>query len=327
MRRRVVLVGLAATVTTPIVSQALGGHERAGATHPAAEAASDRTTGAHRLSQSKKERGTVRKLNSGTNYARFALGDLTVVALRDGYVDMPSSRLRQANDRPFELDLPEQVKLVDGKLRLSVNAFLVIDGDQHILIDTGAANAWLPTMGLLSCALNEAGIARESIRTVAFTHTHEDHIHGLVEADGSDAFPNLDRLFVPQNEIAMFDNVDRLARFRQRRLPLVNGFRLSPAITAVEAYGHEIGHTAFEVSSAGDTLLIWGDLVHVPSIQFARPDLTWEFDTDQAQARSTRQKLLRRVARPNYFVAGAHLDFPGIGSVAECGEGFCFNAL
>jgi hypothetical protein len=27
--------------------------------------------------------------------------------------------------------------------------FLVIDRGQHILIDTGAADAWLPTMGLL----------------------------------------------------------------------------------------------------------------------------------------------------------------------------------
>jgi glyoxylase-like metal-dependent hydrolase (beta-lactamase superfamily II) len=327
MQRRAVLVGLAATVTTPIVSQVLGASELTGAAQPLVETPSDQTTGMHRSPQAAKGGVTMKKLDSGTNYVRFALGELTVIALRDGYVDMPSSRLRQVGNRPFGSDLPEQVKLVDGKLRLSVNAFLIIDHDQHVLIDTGAANAWLPTMGLLSRALGEAGIARESIRTVAFTHTHEDHIHGLVAADGSDAFPNLDRLFVPQNEIAMFDGVDRLARFRQRRLPLVNGFKLSPDITAIEAHGHEIGHTAFEVSSAGDTLLIWGDIVHVPSIQFARPDLTWELDADQAQARSTRQKLLHRAVRPNYFVTGAHLDFPGVGTVTECGDGFCYTPL
>jgi hypothetical protein len=33
------------------------------------------------------------------------------------------------------------VKLVDGNLRLSVNAFLIIEGDELILIDAGAANA------------------------------------------------------------------------------------------------------------------------------------------------------------------------------------------
>ena len=153
--------------------------------------------------------------NSGTNYVRFAFGELTVVALRDGYVDMPPGRLRQTSGLPFGSDLPAQVTLVEGHLRLSVNAFLVVDRDQHTLIDTGAANAWLPTMGLLLRALDEAGVARESIGTVALTHTHEDHVNGLVAADGSDAFPNLDRLFVPQEEVSMFDAYDRLARFRR----------------------------------------------------------------------------------------------------------------
>src|SRR5262245_16110384 len=149
--------------------------------------------------------GHMKRLDSGANYARFELGDLTVVALRDGYVDMPPSRLRQAGDRPFGTDLPEQVRLVDGNLRLSVNAFLILDGVQRILIDAGAANAWEPTMGSLLGALEEAGVARGDVTTVAFTHTHLDHINGIVAADGSDAFPNLARLFVPREEIPLFD--------------------------------------------------------------------------------------------------------------------------
>jgi glyoxylase-like metal-dependent hydrolase (beta-lactamase superfamily II) len=269
----------------------------------------------------------MKKVESGANYARYAMGNLDVIALRDGYVDMPPSRLRRTDGRPFGSELPEQVELVDGKLRLSVNALLVIDGDQHILIDTGAANAWLPTMGLLIGALSEAGVAREAIGTVALTHTHSDHVNGLVAADGSDAFPNLDRLFVPREEIPMFDEEERLARFHQRRLPLDDRFKLSASITSMQAHGHEVGHTAFEVSSAGDTLLIWGDIVHVPSIQFTRPELSWEFDTDQVQARSTRQRMLARAARPNVFVAGAHLDFPGVGSVAGGGDAFSYTQL
>lgn len=269
----------------------------------------------------------MKRRDSGTNYVRFEMGELTVIALRDGYVDMPPSRLRQAGDRPFGSDLPKEIELVNGRLRLSVNAFLVIDGNQHILIDTGSANAWEPTMGLLPRALAEAGVAPDKIGTVAFTHTHLDHVHGLVAADGSEAFPNLDRLLVPQEEVPMFDGIERLARFRQRRLPFAGGFNVSAGITVVAAHGHEIGHSAFEVSSAGDTLLIWGDIIHVPSIQFARPELTWEYDDDQAQARSTRQRMLRRAARPNCFVAGAHLEFPGIGAVAERDNAYCYIPL
>ena len=125
----------------------------------------------------------------------------------------------------------------------------------------------------------------------------------------------------------MFDENDRLVRFRQRRLPLDDGFKLSRSVTAVQAYGHEVGHTAFEVSSEGETLLIWGDIVHVPSIQFTRPELTWEFDANQEQARLTRQGMLRRAVQPRFYVAGAHLDFPGVGTITEFGDGFRYAAL
>jgi len=269
----------------------------------------------------------MKRLESGTNYARYEMGELTVVALRDGYVDMPPSRLRQEGDRPFGSNLPKQVELVNGKLRLSVNAYLVIGHGQHVLIDTGAANAWDPTMGLLPEALREAGVARDDIGTVAFTHTHIDHVHGLVAADGSDAFPKLERLLVPPEEIAMFDEIERLARFRPRRLPFADGYELNPGITVVAAHGHEVGHSVFEVTSAGETLLIWGDIVHVPSIQFARPEITWEFDDDQVRARSTRRRILRRAAQPNFLVAGAHLEFPGIGTVAARAGTFAYASL
>jgi glyoxylase-like metal-dependent hydrolase (beta-lactamase superfamily II) len=269
----------------------------------------------------------MRKLASGSNFAKYALGELTVVALRDGFVDMPPGRLRQPGNRPFGTDLPRQVELIDGSLRLSVNAFLLVDRGEHVLIDTGAANAWLPTMGRLLPALDEAGVARGDIGTVALTHTHEDHVNGLVAADGSDAFPNLERLLVPQAELALFDREERLARFRERRLPLADGDRLSPAIGAVAAVGHEVGHTAFEVVSGGETLLVWGDVVHVPSIQFARPELTWELDADQDLARGTRRRLLERATAPATFVAGAHLDFPGVGVVSAVGGQFRYTPL
>jgi glyoxylase-like metal-dependent hydrolase (beta-lactamase superfamily II) len=108
---------------------------------------------------------------------------------------------------------------------------------------------------------------------------------------------------------------------------LPDGFQVSPAVTAVQARGHELGHTAFEVTSAGETLLIWGDVVHVPSIQFARPELTWELDADQDQARSTRRRMLERATQPGVCVAGAHLDFPGVGRVSASDGAFRYTPL
>ena len=138
----------------------------------------------------------MRTLGSGTNFARYALGDLVVVALRDGFVDMPPSRLRLPGNRAFGADLPAEVELVDGRLRLSVNAFLVIDHGQHILIDTGAADAWLPTMGLLLRALDGRGWPRRHPDGGPHPHARGPR-ERPVAADGSDAFPNLDRHLLP----------------------------------------------------------------------------------------------------------------------------------
>ncbi|NUP34167.1 MAG: MBL fold metallo-hydrolase, partial [Streptomycetaceae bacterium] len=102
----------------------------------------------------------MRLVSSGRHHAAFEFGDLQVVALRDGYIDMPTTRLRDACGCVLG-ELPAAVPLVDGNLRLSVNAFHVTDGTRSVLIDTGASDNWHdPTMGLIYEALDEAGIDR-----------------------------------------------------------------------------------------------------------------------------------------------------------------------
>ena len=136
----------------------------------------------------------MRKVGEGQLYTLFEFGDCTVISLRDGYVDMPPSRLRDESGQPLDR-LPHAVPRFDGNLRLSVNAFLIINGDSKLLVDTGASNSWHSTMGSLLNALQEAGIDRDSITDVAITHTHEDHVNGLIAADNSEAFPRLQRVF------------------------------------------------------------------------------------------------------------------------------------
>lgn len=267
------------------------------------------------------------RISAGLHHTAYKIGDLTVTSLRDGYVDMPVRRLRQPGDKPFGDDLPSQIPLFDGALRLSVNAFAIDDGKGITLIDTGSSNAWHPTMGFLPQALSEARIAVDRIRTVAFTHTHLDHIHGLVLPDGRDGFPQLSRLLVPRPELDMFRSVARLSRFHDRAEPSDPGQRLSSNIEAIAAPGHEIGHTGFRVTSGGETLLVWGDLVHVPSLQFDRPECAWEFDADQEQARATRLRILALAADNAWCVAGAHLDSPGVGKVSRTETGFRFEPL
>jgi glyoxylase-like metal-dependent hydrolase (beta-lactamase superfamily II) len=267
----------------------------------------------------------MQRSSSGDLHTSYKVGTLTLTSLRDGYVDMPPTRLRQPGNKVFGDDLPKQVRLVDGNLRLSVNAFALADGADVTLIDTGASNAWHPSMGQLPHALHEANIAVDKVRTIAFTHTHLDHIHGLILPDGRDAFPQLSRLLVPKAELDMFRAEARLQRFHERAEALEAGQRIGAHIEAIAALGHEVGHTCFRIASEAETVLVWGDIVHVPSIQFEQPEITWEFDGDQEQARASRLGIMALAADSAYYVAGAHLDSPGVGRITRAGTGFRFD--
>jgi glyoxylase-like metal-dependent hydrolase (beta-lactamase superfamily II) len=92
-------------------------------------------------------------------------------------------------------------------------------------------------------------------------------------------------------------------------------------IKPVAIHGHTPGHTAYEVRSKGQTLLIIGDTVHFAAVQFARPDAAVAFDVDPKQAATTREALFRQIADVTTFVADMHAAFPGIGRLRSDGKG------
>jgi hypothetical protein len=60
-------------------------------------------------------------------------------------------------------------------------------------------------------------------------------------------------------------------------------------------------------------MVVWGDTVHVPEIQVARPEVTMEFDTDPEAAAVARQMIFDMVVTDDMLVGGMHLHFPGFG--------------
>ncbi|MEV6967437.1 MBL fold metallo-hydrolase [Hamadaea sp. NPDC051192] len=267
----------------------------------------------------------MRLISSGRHHARFEFGDLQVISLRDGYIDMPPTRLRDEDGRALG-ELPAAVPLVGGNLRLSVNAFFVTDGARSVLIDTGASDNWHdPTMGLIYDALEEAGVDRAEITEVAITHNHEDHVSGLIAPGGSEAFPKLERVWIGASDTSVFTG--RLEPVRDRVVPVSEKVAINDWATAIPTPGHTPGHTVYEMRSSIGRLLVWGDTVHVPTLQFERPNVTWEWDGDQSQARAARATLLRQLTQPHHFVAGAHLDSPGIARVTASGDGYALEYL
>src|SRR5262249_9399176 len=74
-----------------------------------------------------------------------------------------------------------------------------------------------------------------------------------------------------------------------------DGIMFAAGITAVAAPGHTVGHTMVRVTSAGDELLIWGDIVHNAALQFPEPDRSIAFDHNPTMAIANRKKVFDMV--------------------------------
>jgi hypothetical protein len=55
--------------------------------------------------------------------------------------------------------------------------------------------------------------------------------------------------------------------------------------------------------------------------------MSWEFDRDQEEARACRLRIMALAAGNIYYIAGAHLDSPGVGRITRSGTGFRFDPL
>jgi glyoxylase-like metal-dependent hydrolase (beta-lactamase superfamily II) len=271
-------------------------------------------------------------------YYRMMLGDFEITALSDGTVGLPVDKL--LHEPAAKTDKALARAFLKPPVDTSVNGFLINTGDKLVLIDTGAAGLFGPTLGNLAANLKASGYQPEQVDEVYITHMHPDHVGGLMAGDKL-AFPNA----IVRADKADADfwlsqaNLDAAPKeakgFFQGAMASLNPYvqagkfkpfdgntELLPGIAAVAAHGHTKGHTIYVIQSKGQKLVLWGDLMHVAAVQFADPSVTIEFDTDSKAAAVQRKKAYADAAKGGYWVAGAHLSFPGIGHLRGEGKGY-----
>jgi len=267
-----------------------------------------------------------------------AAGDYRVVALCDGHVDFDLSRLPGvAIEEALPVAAPHGVDA--GDLAVSVNAFAVVGPDRLYLVDTGNGNIRGPGLGHLLRALENAGLQPEDVDAVLMTHMHGDHVAGLYDGDRS-VFPNAE-MIVSEAERAFWDAPEQLSDMQGGQLELARrGFATHagrttivnpgdepvPGVTVVALPGHTPGHVGYRIDGP-DPLLIWGDVVHLPALQMARPEWYFAFDVDPETAIATRRRILDEVATDGMRVTGAHVPFPGFARVGRAGDGYVYHPI
>ena len=265
---------------------------------------------------------------------RYSLGEATVTLL---------SERQQAGNKSILIGATPDIlakTAPDGTFPNAVNAFLIQFAGQTMLADTGFGTKLFDNLAAL-------GVTPEQIDAVLLTHMHGDHIGGLLR-DGKPAFPNAKIILstserdhwmaaaapdTPQKKVlaAYSENLrlitpntlDEVAndKHRQREKP-PSGTITS---TVIAAPGHTPGHIMFQIEAGEKRLLIWGDLTHAMAVQMPYPNVAVTYDVDPAQAVQSRLAVLEYVAKNRIPIAGMHIPYPGIGTVAKKADGYRFT--
>lgn len=263
------------------------------------------------------------------------IGEFSITAISDGYLAASLDFL--SNIDPSEAAGLQQAAGIATPASIHINCYLLRGRGRTILIDAGAGG-FRQWGGALQANLARAGVQPSDIDTILLTHTHPDHVGGLLDASGAVAFRHAE-LLVHQRELAFLQDDANLARANERtrgnllfarriveqyrqQLRTFSGNDVLPGVSAMPLPGHTAGHTGFRIDSGAQGLLVWGDIVHFPQIQIARPEVSIAFDQDPLLAATTRATLLDVVSADQLLIAGMHLGELGFAHIQRAGRSY-----
>ncbi|UIN20145.1 MBL fold metallo-hydrolase [Herbaspirillum frisingense] len=263
------------------------------------------------------------------------IGDFSVTAISDGFLSASLELL--SNIDPAEAARLQHAAGMSDPSAIHINCYLIRSPTQTVLVDAGAGG-FKQWGGRLPDNLKRAGVLPSDIDTVLLTHAHPDHIGGLLDSAGDRAFPDAE-LVVQGQELDFWENDANFCRASERargnfifarkvfgkyrdRLRTFAGGEVLPGISAQPLPGHTAGHCGYHINSNGQGLLIWGDIVHFPHLQIARPDVSIAFDLDPHLATATRVHLLDRVSADQLLIAGMHLGEEGFVQIVRTGKSY-----
>jgi glyoxylase-like metal-dependent hydrolase (beta-lactamase superfamily II) len=274
------------------------------------------------------------------SYYRIQLGDYEVTALYDGGGEIDASLLQ---GDPKQIEGLLRKDFTDGKhLKGTVAAFLVNTGKKLVLVDAGTGGHWGgPSLGKVARNMRLAGYRPDQVDLVLVTHLHADHVGGIVSAQGKRVYTNAEvRMAKAESDFWLSEDMAKQAPKDAQEFFKISRDSAAPYIAAkkwrpfegtdalvegIRPYpilGHTPGHTGYEVTSKGETLLIWGDVVHAMPVQLPHPEISIVYDADSPSAVKSRQLLFESLASKGILAGGAHMPFPSLGRLRKETTGY-----
>ncbi|MBV9247772.1 MAG: MBL fold metallo-hydrolase [Acetobacteraceae bacterium] len=232
----------------------------------------------------------------------------------------------------------------NGRLRMSIQTFIVEASARRIIVDTCLGNDkgnrriphWNNRQGPFLADLANAGFPRESIDTVLCTHLHVDHVgwHTMKQnGRWMPTFPNARYLMGRQEyehwrtntaredmQFVLADSVTPILDAGLATLVETN-HQITEEISLVPTLGHTPGHVSVKITSGGEEALITGDFMHHPC-QIAHPEWATTADSDPEQGIRTRRNMFEHLAGAPVLVIGTHFAGATAGRIIRDGDSY-----
>lgn len=197
-------------------------------------------------------------------------------------------------------------------IRTSFNAFLIRQGGDWTLVDTGCGGLFGAVGGHLPQRLMALGVQPDQIGCVLFTHLHGDHCGGALVA-GQAAYPKA-KVLMHAAELAYWRHRDApagrvIAALQDRIDTITDDQEIAPGLRVWALPGHTPGHIGLR---CGAEVVIVGDIFHAAALQLSDPDLATIYDVDPALATTSRHAALAEIAARDLVFTGGHAVGPHV---------------
>jgi glyoxylase-like metal-dependent hydrolase (beta-lactamase superfamily II) len=280
------------------------------------------------------------------SFYRYKVGDAQVNVVSDGVNNFALPDTFVLNVKKDEVNAAlEKAFMPKDKMSIQFAPLVINTGGKLVVVDTGngpgAFASSKGNVGQFASNMAAGGFDAKAVDIVVISHFHGDHINGLLNAEGTLAFPNAEVLvpaaewkyFMDDGEMSrapegrmqtVFKNARRVfdAGLKKKVTPYEMGKDVAPGLQAVATLGHTPGHTSFILSSGSDKVFIQSDVTNLPALFVTNPGWHLMFDQDPAMAEATRRKVYDMLVADKMRVQGFHYPFPANGYVAKDGNGY-----
>jgi glyoxylase-like metal-dependent hydrolase (beta-lactamase superfamily II) len=231
----------------------------------------------------------------------------------------------------------------DNRLLQALNCLLIETPSGRVLVETGIGDR-ITDKGRamrryegpwILPALERAGFDARTVDAVAVSHLHFDHAGGVLNSDGSRAFPRA--TFIAQRaewEIALGENPRLVASYDQPELRLIRDLgaesaadgetEILPGVSVVPTGGHSGGHQGVVVRGRDRTVGFFGDLCMRP--WSANPKWVTAFDDFPLDSVLAKVDLFARAADEGWTIVLSHEPRHPVGRLVRDRDRFRYEA-